>query len=331
VTESERLQRIDAIIRTLEGNLGKGSIMRSDSIPERVDVIPTGIIGIDRALGVGGMPRGRISEIYGPESSGKSTLALHVLAQVQVLECVGAYVDAEHAFDPEYASTIGVSVDDLLISQPDSGEQALEIVEALVRTGDVACVVIDSVASLVPRAELEGEMGQSFVGLQARLMSQAMRKLTAVTSKSNCALIFLNQLREKVGIMFGNPETTPGGRALKFYSSIRMDMRRGQAIDKDQSQTGFTCKIKVVKNKLAPPYKTVEVPLIYGKGFDATSSLVTEALGAGLIQKQGAWYMYNGQKFHGMPVLVDHFVKNLELKNSLENEIRQPAVHSQVH
>lgn len=322
MTDQEYSNRLDSIISALAKDLGKGSLMRSSSVPEEVDVISTGIIGIDKALGIGGIPRGRISEIYGPESSGKSTLSLHVIAQAQSNGIVSAYVDAEHAFDPEYSGRLGVRVGELLISQPDSGEQALEVVEALVRTGEVGCIVIDSVAALVPRAELEGEMGQSFVGLQARLMSQAMRKLTAVTSKSNCALIFLNQLREKVGIMWGNPETTPGGRALKFYSSIRVDLRRGAAIEHGTEQEGFQCKIKVVKNKLAPPYRQVEVPLMYGKGLDATASLITEAISLGFVTKTGAWYSYQGEKFQGSLSLSNYLNGNPQIREELEHGLR---------
>lgn len=313
---------LDSIINRLRKEFGAGAVMRPDSLPEKVNVIPTGILGIDNILGVGGLPRGRITEIYGVESSGKSTLALHTIAEAQRLGLGAcAYIDAEHAFDPGYAEVLGVRNLSLLLSQPDSGEQALDIVESLVRTGDVACIVIDSVASLVPRAELEGQMGQSFVGLQARLMSQAMRKLTAVTSKSNCALIFLNQLREKVGVLWGSPETTPGGRALKFYSSVRLDLRRGNAIDNGQVQEGFVCKIKVVKNKLSPPYRQVEVPLMYGKGFDKTASLIQELLNGGLVTKAGSWFQVNGMKFHGQGPLAEHLQTNPTTLKELENKL----------
>lgn len=317
MTADER-QLIERITKDLEREFGKGSVMRADSQPQYCDVISTGVSGIDRALGIGGIPRGRITELYGVESSGKSTLALHIVSECQRSGGVAAYVDAEHALDYGYCNTLGIQLDDLLISQPDSGEQALGIVESLVRTGEIALIVIDSVASLVPQVELEGEMGQSFVGLQARLMSQAMRKLTAVTSKSNTALIFINQLREKVGITYGNPEVTPGGRALKFYSTIRMELRRGTAIDNDKTQEGFNCKIKIVKNKLSPPYRTVEVPLMYGRGFDACASLIEVASKDGLIQKVGSWYTLNGEKFQGINALAAYLTTNLDIRNGLE-------------
>lgn len=318
MTADER-QLIERITRDLEKEFGRGSILTADSKPQECDVIPTGIPGIDRALGVGGIPRGRITELYGVESSGKSTLALHVVAECQRSGGIAAYVDAEHALDYGYCADLGIRLEDLLISQPDSGEQALGIVESLVRTGEIALIVIDSVASLVPSAELEGEMGQSFVGLQARLMSQAMRKLTAVTSKSNTALIFINQLREKVGISYGNPEVTPGGRALKFYSTVRMELRRGSAIGKDAEQEGFECKIKIVKNKLAPPYKVVEVPLMYGRGFDSVASLVSVALLSGTVSKTGAWYSWMDKKFQGMPSLVEYLRSNPQEMEALSN------------
>lgn len=319
---SEYSNKLDGIIKSLESSLGKGSISRTTSAAQQVDVIPTGIIGIDRATGIGGIPRGRITEIYGPESSGKSTLALHIISEGQRLGLVCAYIDAEHALDLGYASeAIQVDVDALLISQPDSGEQALEVVEALVRTGEVGCIVIDSVANLVPLKELEGEMGQSFVGLQARLMAQALRKLTAVTSKSNTALIFLNQLREKVGVTWGNPETTPGGRSLKFYSSMRVDLRRGNAIDKDQVQEGFTCKVKFVKNKMAPPYKVVEVPLMYGKGFDKTASLIQEAIALGLIQQAKGWFTFGEEKFHGVNQVAQYLNDNPHIEEHIRSNV----------
>ena len=322
MTDREYNSRLDNIISALAKDLGKGSLMRSSSVPEEVDVISTGIISIDKVVGIGGIPRGRITEIYGPESSGKSTLALHVIGEGQRRNLVAAYIDAEHAFDPDYAATLGVDIESLLLSQPDSGEQALEITEALVRTGEVGLVVIDSVASLVPKAELEGDMGQSFMGLQARLMGQAMRKLTGVTSKSNTALLFINQLREKLGLQFGNPETTPGGRALKFYASLRVDLRRASAIEHGTEQEGFNCKIKVVKNKLAPPYKQVEVPLMYGKGFDRIRSLVTEMLNGGVVVKTGAWYALGAEKFHGLDALVTYIEENPEIRDDLENGLR---------
>lgn len=325
MTDKEYTDKLDNIISALAKDLGKGSIMRSSSVPEEVDVISTGIIGIDRAIGVGGIPRGRITEIYGPESSGKSTLALHVIGEGQRGNLVAAYIDAEHAFDPDYAATLGVDIESLLLSQPDSGEQALEITEALVRTGEVGLVVIDSVASLVPKAELEGDMGQSFMGLQARLMGQAMRKLTGVTAKSNTALLFINQLREKLGLQFGNPETTPGGRALKFYASLRIDLRRGSAIEHGTEQEGFVCRIKTVKNKLASPYKTVEVPLMYGKGFDSLASLINQATTDSLIQQPSkGWYVLNQEKFHGITAVANYLNGNPQIKEEIENRLRSP-------
>lgn len=326
MTDKEYTDKLDSIISALAKDLGRGSLMRSSSVPEEIDVISTGIIGIDRLIGVGGIPRGRITEVYGPESSGKSTLALHIISMAQRGGLVSAYVDAEHAFDPSYAEAIGVRVDELLLSQPDSGEQGLEVVEALVRTGEVGLVVIDSVASLVPKAELEGDMGQSFMGLQARLMGQAMRKLTGVTSKSNTALVFINQLREKLGLQFGNPETTPGGRALKFYASLRIDLRRASAIEHGTEQEGFNCRIKTVKNKLSPPYKTVEVPLMYGKGFSAVLSLISEAIASGSIVKTGSWYSIQGieEKFQGANSLAIYLNGNPQTRDELENELRSP-------
>ena len=316
MTSEEYTEHLDGIIRSLEHSLGKGSLVRLGSKAERMEVVPTGVLTIDRATGIGGIPRGRITEIYGPESSGKSTLSLHILAEGQRLGLTGAYIDAEHAIEPQYASAIGVQMDSLLLSQPDSGEQALEIVEALVRTGQVSCIVIDSVASLVPSAELEGQMGQSFVGLQARLMSQALRKLTAVTSKSNCALIFLNQLREKVGISWGNPEITPGGRALKFYASLRIDMRR-IATEED----AIKCKIKIVKNKTAPPYREVEATLRFGKGFDTLESLVQVGITEGLILKSGAWLNFEDSKFQGVNALKHHLNESPEARLRLETQL----------
>jgi len=291
---TEKTKILQNTLKQIEKRFGTGAIMRLGQAPrQKVDVIPTGSLALDLALGIGGLPRGRIIEIYGPESGGKTTLALQVVAQAQKSGGVAAFIDAEHALDPTYARALGVNVDDLLISQPDTGEQALEIVELLVRSGAVDVIVVDSVAALVPQAEIEGEMGDAHVGLQARLMSQALRKLTAVLAKSNTAAIFINQLREKVGVMYGNPEVTPGGRALKFYASVRLDVRKvGQPIKKKDVAIGNRVKIKVTKNKLAPPFKEVELELYYGRGIDPLTDLITVAIDQEIIEKAGSWLSY---------------------------------------
>ncbi len=281
----------------IEKQFGKGSVMKlGDQVKTDIEAIPTGAINLDVALGIGGLPRGRIIEIFGPESSGKTTLALHVIAEAQKIGGTAAFIDAEHAFDAVYAKNLGLDTDNLIISQPDTGEQALGICESLVRSAAVDLIVIDSVAALVPRAEIEGDMGDSHVGLQARLMSQALRKLTGVISKSNCTVIFINQLREKVGVMFGNPEVTTGGRALKFYSSVRIEIRRGETIRKGEEIVGNRTKVKIVKNKVAPPFKQVEFDIMYGKGISKIGTLLDSATECDIVKKAGAWYSYNGEK-----------------------------------
>jgi recombination protein RecA len=296
--DNERKKALGLAIAQIEKQLGKGSIMRmgADTPRERVGVIPTGAINLDAAIGVGGIPKGRITEIYGPESSGKTTLCLHLVANIQQAGGVAAFVDAEHALDIDYAKKLGVDVENLLVSQPDTGEQALEIVEILVRSGAVDLVVIDSVAALVPKAEIEGEMGDSHVGLQARLMSQALRKLAGAINRSNCAVVFINQLREKIGVMFGNPETTTGGKALKFYASVRLDIRRIGPVKDRENVVGNHVRVKVVKNKVAPPFKQAEFDIMFDEGISHTSLLVDIAAEAGIIQKSGAWYSYGDQR-----------------------------------
>ncbi len=293
----DKKKALNLAIAQIEKSCGKGSIMRMDAREKvRVDAVPTGAINLDAAIGVGGIPRGRVTEIYGPESSGKTTLCLHVVANAQKLGGVAAFIDAEHALDIEYARKLGVDVESLLISQPDTGEQALEICEILVRSGAVDIVVIDSVAALVPKAEIEGDMGDSHVGLQARLMSQALRKLTGAISRSKTIVMFINQLREKIGVMFGNPETTTGGKALKFYASVRLDIRRIGPVKEKEEVVGSHVRVKVVKNKVAPPFKQAEFDIMYAEGISHTSLLVDIGAEANIIEKSGAWYSYNGQK-----------------------------------
>jgi recombination protein RecA len=296
--QDDKKKALNLAIAQIEKSCGKGSIMKmgSDSARVRVDSIPTGAINLDSAIGVGGIPRGRVTEIYGPESSGKTTLCLHVVANAQRAGGVAAYIDAEHALDTEYASKLGVDVENLLVSQPDTGEQALEICEILVRSGAVDVVVIDSVAALVPKAEIEGDMGDSHVGLQARLMSQALRKLTGAIARSKTSVIFINQLREKIGVMFGNPETTTGGKALKFYASVRLDIRRIGPVKEKDDVTGSHVRVKVVKNKVAPPFKQAEFDIMYAEGISHTSLLVDIGSESNIIDKSGAWYSYNGQR-----------------------------------
>jgi recombination protein RecA len=328
--EKEKEKSLDSAISQIVKSYGKGSIMKlGEQAAQRgeIMVIPTGALLLDLALGVGGIPRGRVTELYGPESAGKTTLALHVIAEAQKQGGVAAFVDAEHALDPLYASRIGVKIDDLLISQPDTGEQALEIVEVLVRSGAVDVIVIDSVAALVPKAEIEGEMGDAHVGLQARLMSQALRKLTAAISKSNCSVIFLNQLREKVGIMFGNPETQPGGRALKFYSSVRLDIRKVEVIKSGLDSVGARVKVKVVKNKVAPPFRSAEFDILFNEGISREGSLIDAALEYSIFEKSGTWMSYGDQRLgQGRENVRNYLRENPTLSAEIETAVRTKAV-----
>ena len=320
----ERKQAVDAAISSIEKQFGQGSIMRLGSdAHQQVDSIPTGSIALDLALGVGGIPRGRITEIFGPESSGKTTVCQHVLAEAQKLGGVVAFIDVEHALDPVYARACGVDVDNLLVSQPDTGEQALEIAETLIRSGGVDAVVVDSVAALVPRAEIEGEMGDTFVGIQARLMSQALRKLTGIVSRSNTALIFTNQLREKIGVMFGSPETTPGGRALKFYSSVRLDIRRIETIKQGQDAIGIRARVKVVKNKVAAPFRVAEFDVMYGTGISREGGLLDVGVASDAVSKSGAWFNYGETRLgQGREQSKEFLRNNQDIAQQLETEIR---------
>ena len=324
----DKLKALDAALSQIERSFGKGSIMRlgKNSTAMDIDVVSTGSLGLDIALGIGGLPRGRVVEIYGPESSGKTTLALHCLAEAQKKGGICAFIDAEHALDPIYARKLGVNVDDLLISQPDTGEQALEIADTLVRSGAVDILVIDSVAALVPRAELEGEMGDSQPGLQARLMSQALRKLTGSISRSRCMVIFINQIRLKIGVMFGNPETTSGGNALKFYASVRLDIRRIGAIKDHDQVVGNQTRVKVVKNKMAPPFRVVEFDIMYGEGISKTGELVDLGVKANIVEKSGAWFSYDGQRIGQGRENAKIFLRdNPEIAQAIEKAVRQNA------
>lgn len=326
---NERAEALEKALKKIEKDYGKGAIMRlGEKNDMQIEVIPTGSILLDNALGVQGYPKGRIIEIFGPESSGKTTIALHAIAEAQKLGIQAAFIDAEHALDPIYAHKIGVNIDELFLSQPDTGEQGLEIADALVSSGAIGMVVIDSVAALVPKAEINGEMGDSHVGLQARLMSQGLRKLSGTVNKTKCIVIFINQLREKVGVMFGNPETTPGGRALKFYSTIRLDVRRSEQIkdakDKVNPIKGNKTKIKVVKNKVAPPFKTIELDLMYGEGISRTGEIISLGEDMGIIKKSGAWFDYNNGeiKVQGRELLREELKKNPKIMNEIEEKIR---------
>ena len=321
---AEKRKALDAVFGAIEKQYGKGSIMKLGEAPHvDVDVIPTGSLTLDMALGVGGIPKGRVVEIYGPESSGKTTVALHVVAEAQKKGGEAAFIDAEHALDPVYAKNLGVDIDNLIVSQPDTGEQALEIAEALVRSGALDVVVIDSVAALVPKAEIEGEMGSNHVGLLARLMSQALRKLTGITSKSGTAVIFINQIREKVGVVYGNPETTPGGRALKFFSSVRLEVRRQEAIKNGTEIIGNKTKVKVVKNKVAPPFKEAEFDIMYGEGISKLGNIIDVAVSFDIIKKSGAWFSYDGERLgQGRDNVKKYMEENPEFTGMIEKKVR---------
>jgi len=329
MSSSDKQKALEMALSSIEKQFGKGSIMRMGeaSAKLQVETISTGILTLDLALGVGGVPRGRVIEIYGPESSGKTTVALHIIAEAQKTGGVAAFIDAEHALDPLYARNLGVDIDNLLISQPDTGEQALEIAEALVRSGAVDVVVIDSVAALVPRAEIEGEMGDAHVGLQARLMSQALRKLTGAISKSHTIAVFINQIREKVGIMFGNPEITPGGRALKFYATVRMEVRRIETLKQGSEMIGNRTRIKVVKNKIAPPFKQAEFDIMYGEGVSREGSIVDLAADLDIVEKSGAWYSYKDVRLgQGRENTKQYLKDNPELAKELEGKVRETFI-----
>ena len=325
MAKEDKLKALDAAIAQIERQYGKGSVMKlgDNSANMNVETVPTGSLSLDIALGLGGLPKGRIIEIYGPESSGKTTVALHCVAEVQKRGGIAGFIDAEHALDPVYAKNIGVDIDNLYISQPDCGEQALEITETMVRSGAVDIVIVDSVAALVPKAEIDGDMGDSHVGLQARLMSQALRKLTGVISKSNCIVIFINQLREKVGVMFGNPETTTGGRALKFYSSVRMDVRRIESLKQGGEVIGNRVRIKVVKNKIAPPFREAEFDIMFGKGISREGDILDLAAKENIVEKSGAWYAYEGSKIgQGRENAKNFLAANPEICLEIENKVR---------
>ena len=325
MAKEDKLRALDAALSSIERNFGKGAVMKlgDPAAAMSVETIPTGSLSLDIALGMGGVPKGRIIEVYGPESSGKTTVALHMVAEVQKRGGIAGFIDAEHALDPVYASAIGVNIDELYISQPDNGEQALEITETLVRSGAVDIIIVDSVAALVPKAEIDGDMGDSHVGLHARLMSQALRKLTAVISKTNCVVIFINQLREKVGVMFGNPETTTGGRALKFYSSIRMDVRRVETLKSNGEMIGNRTRVKIVKNKIAPPFKEAEFDIMFGKGISKEGDILDLAVSCNVINKSGAWFSYNDEKIgQGRENAKIYLTDHPEVMEEVENKVR---------
>lgn len=322
ISVNDREKALETAITRIERQFGKGAIMKLGQTAFNVEAISTGSIGLDMALGIGGVPKGRIVEIFGPESSGKTTVALHVVAQAQKNGGEAAFIDVEHALDPKYAKALGVDINSLLVSQPDTGEQALEIAEALVRSGAIDIVVIDSVAAMVPRQEIEGEMGDSHVGLQARLMSQALRKLTGIVSKTNCVVIFINQLREKVGVMYGNPETTPGGRALKFYSSVRLEIRRVESLKNGTEIIGNRTRCKVVKNKVAPPFKDTEFDIMYGQGISREGEIVDMGVKLGVINKSGAWFSYKDLRWQGRDNVREHLRKDENLMQELDSIIR---------
>lgn len=328
VIDENKKKALDAAFLRIEKQFGKGSVMKLGDHPvSQIQAISTGALNLDIALGIGGLPRGRITEIFGPESSGKTTIALHTIAEAQRQGGMAAFIDAEHALDPIYARNLGVDIDNLIVSQPDTGEQALEIAEALIRSNAIDIVVIDSVAALVPRAEIEGEMGDAHVGLLARLMSQALRKLAGVINKTNTVLIFINQLREKVGVMYGNPETTPGGRALKFYSSVRLDIRRATIIKDGDQNVGNTTRVKVVKNKVAPPFKTVEFDIMYGTGISKESTVLDMAVQEGIVDKSGSWYSYENERLgQGKEKVKEYLKDNPDVMAELEEKVR--AVYS---
>ena len=323
--QEEKLKALEHALADLDKQFGKGAVMKlGEHAEQNVQVIPTGCLTLDEALGVGGIPRGRIVEIFGPESSGKTTVALHIVAQAQKMGGIAAFVDAEHALDPVYAKNLGVNIDDLYVSQPDTGEQALEIVEALVRSGALDVIVIDSVAALVPKAEIDGEMGDSFVGLQARLMSQALRKLTGNINRTNTLVIFINQIRMKIGVMFGSPETTTGGNALKFYASVRLDIRRTGTIKKGDEAIGNETKVKVVKNKVSPPFKTAEFDILFGEGISREGEIIDMGVNAKIVEKAGAWYAYNGEKIgQGRDNAREFLRENPDLAREIENKVRE--------
>ncbi len=321
---SEKRKALDAAMGQIEKQFGKGSVMKLGEFKAmNVEAIPTGALSLDIALGIGGIPRGRIIEIFGPESSGKTTLALHAIAETQKMGGEAAFIDAEHALDPVYAKNLGVDIDNLIVSQPDTGEQALEIAEALIRSGAIDIIIVDSVAALVPKAEIDGDMGDSHIGLQARLMSQALRKLAGAINKTNAVIIFINQLREKVGIMFGNPETTPGGRALKFYSSVRLDIRKIENIKQDGEVVGNRVRVKVIKNKVAPPFREAEFDIVYGKGISKEGNILDLAVNLDIVEKSGAWFSYNGEKIgQGRENVKKYLSENPKVMDELEKKIR---------